>query len=153
MGVCRFLKIWRACCEATTTDRPGGTPKPFCEPEMTISRFHSSKRISSDPREQTPSTTTKVSGEIDLTVCAIDWMSDKTPVLQRKRLSHDTSLSFLFLPDKRDTYDVSTWVIVTILYFLSLKAFLTSSVEGREPTSERNIVILAPYTVKLMKKG
>lgn len=48
-------------------ERPGGTPRPFWEPVITTSNFHSSKRISSEPTEQTPSTTTMVSGEAALT--------------------------------------------------------------------------------------
>ncbi len=43
--------------------RPGGTPKAFCEPVITKSMPHSSIRSSSPAAEQTASTTMSVSGD------------------------------------------------------------------------------------------
>lgn len=125
-------------------DRPGGTPKPFCEAVITISKFHSSKRISSEATEHTPSTTTNVSGEAAFTISATLLMSDKTPVLSRNR-----EAQWSYHVNCCQTYEVSTWVTVTILYFFWETACLISSFEGRLPRGARKWVILAPYVSKL----
>jgi hypothetical protein len=104
--------------------RPAGQPMPFCEAVSTASSFHSSKRISSEPTLQTPSTTTKVSG---LTLCTSSlnaWISLSTPV------------------------DVSTCVTVIILYSFSFNAFSTSSSCGRSPMGAFSCVALTPYVSK-----
>lgn len=51
---------------ARTTERPGGTPRPFWVAEMTTSIPQSSKRISSEATEQTASRAMRVSGEFCL---------------------------------------------------------------------------------------
>lgn len=65
---------------AMTTERPGGTPSPFCVAEMTTSTPHSSNLISSEATEQTASRTMSVSGECSLTSLLNLAAGDSTPV-------------------------------------------------------------------------
>jgi hypothetical protein len=66
--------------EARRRDKPGGHPRAFWEAVKTMSKSHCEKLISSHPTEQTPSMIIRVEGETRRTSCAIDLMSERTPV-------------------------------------------------------------------------
>lgn len=63
MGALRDSRVLMARSEAMTTERPGGTPRPFWVAEITMSSPQSSKRISSEPTAQTASRAMRESGE------------------------------------------------------------------------------------------
>jgi len=92
----------------------------FCEAVRTTSIPQSSKRISSQPTEHTPSTTTNVSGDKRWVSSDTVLMSESTPV------------------------EVSTWVTVIALYFFSFNAASICSKDGREPIGAFSCVGTAP---------
>lgn len=114
MGALRVSNAFMARPLNMDMDRPAGQPIAFWLAVMTPSSFHLSKSISSPATEQTPSTMNSVSGETF-------WISS------------DTSGSVLNTP-----VEVSTWVMVTILYFFSLSAFSISGSWGLDPTGPFN---------------
>ena len=85
--------------------------------------LQSSMRISSLATAQTASKITSVSGDTLLTTSATAFGFDRTAGVENVK-KVDTSIAKV----KIDVpVDVSTWVIVTILYFLACNAFSTSS--------------------------